>query len=162
MGGFDIFCSRWDTLKKNWSIPVNIGFPLNNADDNEFISITGDERFAYVSMITDSGYGDKDIYKIEFPDLKNRTCKHTVSGTVIGTIGKIELTKVTLENKLTAQKYEFRPLTTNNQFIFSVEPGEYLLQAEGYTFLTYSEDIKVKNDFPPSEINLDIHVRSSR
>ena len=68
MGGFDIFCSTWNEREKNWSIPVNIGFPLNDADDNNFISFTGSERFAYLSALRPDGFGDRDIYEVEFLD----------------------------------------------------------------------------------------------
>lgn len=162
MGGFDIFCSNWNEAEKIWSAPVNIGFPINDADDNKFISFTGDERFAYISAVRPEGLGDKDIYKVEFLDTLNHSFKHLVTGTITGIGGRIEITKITLQNKVTSEITEYRPVTSTYQFVFAARSGEYTLRVEGYNFLPYSEDITVSNEFPPVEINRIIQVKSSK
>jgi hypothetical protein len=162
MGGFDIFFSTWDINENRWSEPVNIGFPINDADDNKFISMTGDERFAYISAVRPEGLGDRDIYKIEFLDTLNHSFKHLISGNITGT-SRIELRKIVLSNKHTPEVFEFNPSNiTNTQFVFAVDPGDYSLRAEGYTFVTVIQDLIVPNDYPPAEIKLNIQVKSSK
>ena len=107
MGRFDIFYSEWNDKIQNWSEPVNIGFPINDADDNTFISISGDGTFAYVSAVRPEGFGDKDIYEVEFLDTIHHSFTNLLTGTFSGTNGKIEVTKVTLENKNTSESTEF-------------------------------------------------------
>ena len=64
MGGFDIFYS---TLQKDgkWSIPSNLGFPLNTTNDNIGFQTIGDGSIGYISRIAPDGFGKEDIYRVE-------------------------------------------------------------------------------------------------
>ncbi|MFZ6052648.1 hypothetical protein [Halocola ammonii] len=68
MGGFDIFYSSLGT-DGEWSKPENIGYPLNTADDDLFFSPTADGSRAYYSSRKEGGFGLKDIYSIDLPNL---------------------------------------------------------------------------------------------
>ncbi len=62
MGGYDVFKT---TLKNGkWTKPVNLGYPINSADDDIFFSFSRDGRHAYYSSFDASGYGNRDIYMI--------------------------------------------------------------------------------------------------
>ena len=65
-GGYDIFRSD---LQSNslWSKPVNIGYPLNNTDDNFFFMPTDKGNSGYYSIYKEfTGTGKEDIYRITF------------------------------------------------------------------------------------------------
>jgi outer membrane protein OmpA-like peptidoglycan-associated protein len=64
MGGFDIFRTVYQNNK--WSVPQNIGFPVNSPDPDVFFSIGASGRNAYYSSNREEGLGDQDIYKITF------------------------------------------------------------------------------------------------
>ena len=62
MGGYDVFKT---TLKNDkWTKPVNLGYPINTADDDIFFSFSRDGRHAYYSSFDPDGYGNRDIYMI--------------------------------------------------------------------------------------------------
>jgi len=62
MGGYDVFKT---TLKNGkWTKPVNLGYPINTADDDIFFSFSRDGRHAYYSSFDPDGYGNRDIYMI--------------------------------------------------------------------------------------------------
>ena len=64
VGGYDIFRSG---LQSNglWSDPVNLGYPLNNADDNFFFMPIGNGHSGYYSIYKEfTGMGKEDIYRI--------------------------------------------------------------------------------------------------
>ena len=63
MGGYDIFYSERDS-SGNFSDPVNIGYPINNTDDNDFFVPVDDGKGAYMALYEQNGYGFEDIYKI--------------------------------------------------------------------------------------------------
>jgi len=64
MGGYDIFKS---TLNKGvWSVPVNLGYPINGPDDDVFFVVSGSGSRAYFASAKQGGFGEKDIYKITF------------------------------------------------------------------------------------------------
>jgi len=64
MGGYDIFYS---TLLENgeWSVPLNVGYPLNSTDDDVFFKPLKDGYEGYYSIDSPDGYGQQDIYRIE-------------------------------------------------------------------------------------------------
>jgi len=63
MGGFDIFYSK--KLTNDWSIPKNLGYPINTTNDNLSFFPIKDGKFAYTSKFDKSGFGLEDIVKIE-------------------------------------------------------------------------------------------------
>lgn len=64
MGGYDIFKS--ELVDGKWSRPINLGFPINSADDDVFFVVSADNRHAYFSSFKLDGFGEKDIYRLTF------------------------------------------------------------------------------------------------
>jgi LPXTG-motif cell wall-anchored protein len=64
MGGYDIFYS---TLLPNgeWSVPLNVGYPLNSTDDDVFFKPINQGYEGYTAKELPGGYGKQDIYRIE-------------------------------------------------------------------------------------------------
>ncbi len=64
MGGYDIFYS---TLLDNgeWSVPLNVGYPLNSTDDDVFFKAQNQGYEGYYAMEAPGGLGKEDIYRIE-------------------------------------------------------------------------------------------------
>ena len=48
IGGYDIFVSHFDLIKKIWSKPTNVGYPLNTPYDN--IAISFSENIIYIFL----------------------------------------------------------------------------------------------------------------
>ena len=67
IGGYDIFYSLLDD-EGNWSKPTNIGYPVNSTDDDVFFVTSADGKRGYYSSFKETGYGEKDIYKISLED----------------------------------------------------------------------------------------------
>jgi len=64
MGGYDIFYSSFLDNGK-WSVPLNVGFPLNSTDDDIFYKPVNQGYIGYFAKYSPDGYGDQDIYRIE-------------------------------------------------------------------------------------------------
>ena len=78
MGGHDIFYS---TLLENekWSVPLNMGYPVNSTDDDTFFSPIGEGYIGYGSGFDPEGYGEQDIFRLEiFSD--NHPRKFSIRG----------------------------------------------------------------------------------
>lgn len=65
MGGYDVFKSVYDKNTGKFSDPVNMGYPINTADDDNQYVPTVDSGRAYYASIKDIGLGDMDIYMIK-------------------------------------------------------------------------------------------------
>lgn len=63
MGGFDIFKSEMLDLG-GWSVPENLGYPLNSTFDDIYYTTTVDGFTGYLSSFRPGGFGEKDIYEI--------------------------------------------------------------------------------------------------
>jgi hypothetical protein len=64
MGGYDIFYS---TLLDNgeWSVPLNVGYPINTTDDDLFFKPQNNGYEGYIAKDLPGGFGKQDIYRIE-------------------------------------------------------------------------------------------------
>ena len=67
IGGHDIFYSK-KTEDGEWSTPINLGYPINTMDDDAFYCPMNDGKSALVPLVTNEGFGDVDIYKIDISE----------------------------------------------------------------------------------------------
>lgn len=66
MGGFDIFKSNFDDVSK-FTVPENLGSPVNTVDDDIFFVLNTDASLGYLSSQREGGLGSQDIYSVFFP-----------------------------------------------------------------------------------------------
>jgi tetratricopeptide (TPR) repeat protein len=133
MGGYDIFYSK---LLDNgsWSVPVNIGSPLNTSDDDLFFNPIGQGFEGYISKELAGGYGKQDIYKIEiFSDKHPR--QFFVKGTVkaadlIGGINdSVRVSALNLKDPNHVMIVYSNPKT--GEYEFQLPQGNYQITYEG-------------------------------
>lgn len=68
IGGFDIFVTEMDSFAETgWLDPLNMGAPVNTADDDIYFVLSADGKSGYYASGKEGGYGEKDIYHIKFP-----------------------------------------------------------------------------------------------
>lgn len=65
MGGYDIFITMLEDGK--WLDPVNIGYPINTAQDDIYFVLSADGKHGYYASGKEGGRGGKDIYMITMP-----------------------------------------------------------------------------------------------
>lgn len=63
MGGFDIFKSTYDSATNEWSLPENLGYPINTPD-NDIYYVSTASGHAYYSSVREDAMGYDDIYMI--------------------------------------------------------------------------------------------------
>ncbi|MBN2522439.1 MAG: OmpA family protein [Bacteroidales bacterium] len=66
MGGYDIFKSE-RISEKEWSMPQNLGYPINTTDDDLFYFPWNNGEIAYMAKIMEEGHGATDIYQVVYP-----------------------------------------------------------------------------------------------
>jgi outer membrane protein OmpA-like peptidoglycan-associated protein len=69
MGGYDIFYTEF--IDGNWTQPVNLGYPINTAEDDIHFVLSADYKRGYYASDQKEGYGDKDIYIVDMPDYRD-------------------------------------------------------------------------------------------
>lgn len=66
MGGYDVFKTVYE--KGKWSVPVNVGYPINTPSKEGQLSISADAKYAYISSDRKGGFGETDLYRIDLKD----------------------------------------------------------------------------------------------
>lgn len=63
MGGYDIFKTIYENGK--WSVPVNLGYPVNTVNNDMSFAVSVDARIGYFCSDRTGGIGERDIYQID-------------------------------------------------------------------------------------------------
>lgn len=123
MGGFDIFYSVLGA-DGEWSTPMNMGYPLNTVDDDAFFVPMADGRRAYYSSAKAGGYGMKDIYLVELPEVTNESSLAVLKGFIIGEEGKNlpNDLRILVTNNKTGEVTEYRPRKRDGGYVAILQP----------------------------------------
>ena len=155
MGGYDIFYS---SLFDNgeWSTPLNMGYPINTTDDDLFYMPVKDGNFAYRSLFSESGYGKRDIFRLEiYSDEHPR--KFLIQGMVSldrATKNSPETVLVTISDSESNEPVDSMITKSDGKYSFLVEAGNYKLEFEADGFYPEKKQVTVKSDQDESEITL--------
>lgn len=91
LGEHDIyFTSQYEG---QWEKPINLGYPINTAEDELFFVLSGSKVNAYYASEKEGGQGEKDIYKIKMPSKENiSTAKNKKLATIA--LAKVKMKKL--------------------------------------------------------------------
>ncbi|MBA3972355.1 MAG: PD40 domain-containing protein, partial [Bacteroidetes bacterium] len=149
MGGFDIFTSLVNDENGYWSTPVNYGYPVNTTDDDVFLITTADGKRAFFSSDKEGGYGEKDIYMIQFPEYEPRDITILLGNIVNKSNESIENNRLYIIN--TAKGDTIQSLSANSA---SGKFGANLPIGASYKFICTINDKEIFNE--------DIDVRKGK
>jgi outer membrane protein OmpA-like peptidoglycan-associated protein len=161
MGGYDIFYSKNEN--GSWSEPVNLGYPINTADDDVFIEISASGKTLYYASVKRDGMGEKDIYSASYLDASQSKTKVALyKGFVFDEITKAPVS-ATIE-LIDLEKNEpigkFSTDATTGKFLVSLPAGKNygaVIQADGYLFSSDNFNIPDTADY--NEYNKDIFLK---
>lgn len=160
MGGYDIFFSIEENGK--WSTPMNIGSPMNTADDEYFFVMSPDGKRAYYSSSSGEGIGGKDIYLVNL-DTDREVPLTVYKGEIVpdkaGKRPKAVTIRVT-DNETGELFGLYKPREDNGRFILILHPGKnYNIAYESDGYLFKSEKLFVPENTAYFEINRAIQLK---
>lgn len=82
MGGLDIFITKKNE-KGEWSLPRNLGYPINTHVSENSILISPDAQKAYFASDREGGFGGLDLYEFELPKVIQPNPVSYLVGTVV-------------------------------------------------------------------------------
>lgn len=142
MGGFDVFESIRDE-DGLWSIPRNMGYPINSVTHDLNFVMSSDKQTGYYSSAQKGGLGGQDIYNINFK------LEAQILSVVKGGVRSGDTTHIPIEAVITllnpvSQSVQGVYKSNNNtgKFIMIVSPEtryNVIVEAEG--FYTFSGEI---------------------
>lgn len=146
IGGFDIFVSEFNQTGNSWLPALNMGHPVNTPDEDIYFVISNDGLTGYYSSGKEGGFGEKDIYYIDFPyyPYPRRYNSIIMNGLVFDADTKDTLPAVVRLFDKTTGEVVTRKVNRFNPYVFhfDLKPNrEYTLEVvqDGYPY--YSEDI---------------------
>jgi hypothetical protein len=161
MGGFDLFKTVYNEESNTWSAPKNLGYPINDSQDNRSISFSKDNRYGYISSCREGGMGDLDIYRISFDEMNPRY-------TII--LGKVQPTDTLNHKKINAvititdsksAKFvgSYTPVQSSGKYVIALAPGKYTMNVESPGCKPYTNTIHILDmaSFQP-EMTLNIEL----
>lgn len=146
MGGADIFMSR-RKADGNWGDPVNLGFPVNSADDENSLLVSPSGRMAYFASDREGGVGGLDLYEFELPaQLKPEPITY-VKGSVYHAQTRQPLEASFELIDLDSQKLLTRSYSQKNgEFLVTLTANKnYLVNVSREGFLFYSDNFILKD-----------------
>jgi len=144
-GGLDIFMSKRQP-DGSWGEAINLGYPINSANDENSLLVGPDGKIAYFASNRDGGYGGLDIYEFEMPsDVRPEKITYT-RGKIYNAVTKEPLEAsfelVDLEN---AQPVTQSYSDASGQFMVTLTNNKnYLVNVNRPGFLFYSDNFSLK------------------
>jgi len=137
MGGYDIFYSRLQD-DRTWKKPVNIGYPINSADDDVGFFVSTDGKYGYFCSNKLEGKGGWDLYSFELYDEARPEKILFLKGTLKDE-GTQEPVRARIELKnIETRKISEIPLDTLTGKYLAIAPftSDYVMtfKKEGYVF----------------------------
>lgn len=129
IGGYDIFSSDFDEETQQWSVPANIGYPINTPDDNLSICFAENKKIAYVSAYRKDSEGDLDIYRVKFND--EYEALTTIKGNLLNSDSTVISEQIIIEafNEETGDLQGiFETNKTNGNYLIILPPNKYILK----------------------------------
>lgn len=134
MGGFDIF--RSELVDGAWSVPENIGYPINTSEDDVFFTLAPDGRTAYYSSARDGGFGETDIYVLKLPAKKSNAMAVARGVMKVPAMAYADIkAEIVVTDDGGAKVGTYRPNAATGYFVLVLMPGEtYTItyKADGY------------------------------
>lgn len=145
IGGFDIFKVIKEDETSPWSSLRNIGYPINNAEDNMNLRFSKSGRYGYISALRQEGIGDLDIYRVTFNDVEPL---YTV---LKGWISSADSTKkidfkniiISVEDSKTNDLIGNYLPSPAGSYVIALPPGSYTVLTELEGFNTAKETVNI-------------------
>lgn len=133
IGGYDIFRSTL-TGRDTWTTPENLGYPVNTVDDDLYLSLDAGGRTGYFSSARPGGFGNQDIYSVEF--VYRRAFTVVVGGELIDLNSEPVQATITIIDEGTREvQGVYRSNRLTGKFITVLHPMtsyKLLIEAKGY------------------------------
>lgn len=147
MGGFDNYRSRLGNT--GWSVPENLGFPINSTDDDKFFQPLNNGLNAFYSMKTD--YKQRDIFYLGIggPDVNSIyeiTGHLKLNDTVMADDKNYYIAVL---NKISGETiFRTSPDKKTGYYSLPLAPGDFRIVYSGDGYLPSTVDTTIANDSP--------------
>ena len=156
-GNDDLFLSR-KQADGSWSVPENLGYPINTIDREGSLIIAADGVTAYYASNRSDSYGDMDLYQFGLPPHARSTPTYWVKGTITDrTNDKPIAALLNLREAESGKEITQVQADANGNYLVTLPAGlNYLLTVRhpGYFFHSETFELKKNIDVKPRLIDV--------
>lgn len=167
IGGYDIFKSIFNDTTNSWSIPENMGVPINSPDDDILFVTDSTESGAFYSSAHNTSADKLFVYKLT-NEKKNKKLIHITGLVNQKTPVNVAIDVIDLNNCDTVGIFKANK-NTGKYFLVLPNEGKYLFKLKSPDFKTQCKLVEVKqnlktnfkmlyqtisNDLPYNSLNL--------
>ncbi len=157
MGGFDLFYSAYMSNGK-WSVPVNLGYPLNTTDDDRFLAPVGNGDSAYYAHFTTTGLPKQEIYLLTF-DTNDSPSEITVKGTISLKYNIPDMDSTFFVHIIDTVNVDtlhiVQPAPDTGEYSVSVPPEDYKMVITGEGYEPMVKQLYISENFYLPDITID-------
>lgn len=161
IGGYDIFYST--LINETWTTPVTMGVPVNTPDDDVFFEVSASGSHGYYASVRKEGYGEKDIYRVNFLADEKPVSRMTIlKGTIRNSLTKepldasIELIDLNKGEHIGV----FNTDSKTGKYLVSLPSGKnYGAVAYSKDYLFESQNFDIPDSASYSEVIMDIEMK---
>jgi hypothetical protein len=157
IGGYDIFKSEMKHGK--WSLPYNVGKPVNTAQDDKFYVVSSDGERGYYSSEKKDGFGQQDIYMVEPGLFGKPTALVLVNGNVTYDNAPVKA-DIFVRSKINRKDFSgiFNSNSVNGGYLVNLPSGNEYEIVYKYLNTTITKDISTAtiDSFAKIEINAEL------
>jgi outer membrane protein OmpA-like peptidoglycan-associated protein len=153
MGSKDLYVTR---IKKdgNYSMPMNLGFPINSVESERDLIVSANAKTAYFSSERAGGTGGLDLYNFELYEAARPTAVTYVKGKVFNKESKngleakfelidLETGQMVMQASSMIGSGEFLVcLPINKNYLMNVSKNGYLFASENFSLKGLSDNLK--------------------
>lgn len=170
MGGTDVFKTVWDKKTNSWSKPINMGYPINDAEDNNGLVVSANGVHGYFSAHRKDSYGDDDIYRVTFAApkqerltiVKGRVTDCETNQAIYARVDLVDLTADSVVSFFETNSYTGQYLVTlpaGDNYAITITDDEHLFHTEEVDIPMTATYHKVTHDFCLNKIDVsDLHT----
>lgn len=146
LGMSDIFMSKRQA-DGSWGEPVNLGYPINTAEDEFDFSVDALGDYAYIVSDREGGFGDWDIYRFKLPEaLKPKPVTYMAGNTYDADSKNPVRASFELIDLETGEKVVESRSNSKGDFLVCLPAGKnYALNVAKEGYLFYSENFQLIN-----------------
>lgn len=162
IGGNDIY--KTELNEGNWSVPKNMGYPINTTANDNYFTLIADGSRGYFSSDRKGGYGGQDIYVMDMPENYETIPLTMIKGRILDADTDKPLpTEIYMIDTDTNEKLDFvyHPNKETGNYLIILPPSksyDMIIKSEG--FLPYTLNIDVPNQTEFHELYQKIYLKT--